>query len=75
MTPEAIKELAQSIADASPEENIREENRMLRERLGPQGLEVVFIGDVGHYVNEKIKAEIERLREELAAAKTSDPSV
>ena len=40
----------------------QEELRMLRERLGPRGLEVVFIGDVGHYVNEKIKAEIERLR-------------
>lgn len=39
-----------------------EEIKRLRERLGPRGLEVVFIDDVGHYVNEKIKAEIERLR-------------
>lgn len=34
----------------------------LRERLGPRGLEVVMIDGAGHYVNEKVKAEIERLR-------------
>lgn len=34
----------------------------LRERLGPRGLEVVVIDGAGHYVNEKVKAEIERLR-------------
>jgi hypothetical protein len=35
---------------------------MLRERLGPRGLEVIEIDGANHYVNEKIKAEIERLR-------------
>lgn len=40
----------------------QEELRMLRERLGPRGLEVVGIDGIGHYVNEKVKAEIERLR-------------
>lgn len=34
----------------------------LRERLGPRGLEVVMIDGIGHYVNAKVKAEIERLR-------------
>jgi hypothetical protein len=38
------------------------EVRMLRERLGPRGLEVVVIDGAGHYVNKKVKAEIERLR-------------
>ncbi len=41
---------------------LREEVRKLRERLGPRGLEVIFIDGAGHYVNEKVKAEIERLR-------------
>ena len=39
--------------------------KQLRERLGPRGLEVVMIGGAGHYVNEKVKAEIERLRTTL----------
>lgn len=39
-----------------------EEIRRLRERLGPRGLEVVEIDGAGHYVNEKVKAEIARLR-------------
>lgn len=43
----------------------QEELRMLRERLGPRGLEVVMIDGAGHYVNEKVKAEIERLRDEV----------
>lgn len=34
----------------------------LRERLGPHGLVVVTIGEVGHYVNEAVAAEIERLK-------------
>ncbi|MGY4621994.1 hypothetical protein ACVWZ4_007221 [Bradyrhizobium sp. USDA 4472] len=34
----------------------------LRERLGPRGLEVVDIDGAGHYVNAKVKTEIERLR-------------
>lgn len=42
----------------------QEELRMLRERLGPRGLEVVVINGAGHYVNEKVKAEIDRLRDE-----------
>lgn len=57
-----------------------EEIRRLRERLGPRGIEVVMIDDTGHYVNEKVKAEIERLREEnrhfreaTVAAMTSSP--
>jgi hypothetical protein len=37
----------------------------LRERLGPRGLEVVEINGAGHYVNEKVKDEIERLRKTL----------
>lgn len=39
-----------------------DEIERLRERLGPRGLEVVGIDGIGHYVNEKVKAEIERLR-------------
>ena len=38
----------------------------LRERLGPRGLEIVEINGAGHYVNEKVKAEIERLRKALS---------
>jgi hypothetical protein len=34
----------------------------LRERLGPRGLEVVMIGERGHYVSAAVKAEIESLR-------------
>lgn len=41
---------------------------MLRERLGPRGLEVVMINGGGHYVNEAVKAEIERLRDLLRRA-------
>lgn len=43
-------------------EELRIEVERLRERLGPRGLEVVMIGDTGHYVNETIKAEIDGLR-------------
>lgn len=46
----------------------QEELRMLRERLGPCGLEVVMIDGAGHYVNEKVKAEIEKLRHALQMA-------
>ncbi len=42
------------------------ENERLRERLGPRGLEVVEINGAGHYVNERVKAEIDRLRAALA---------
>ncbi len=42
-----------------------EELRMLRERLGPQGLEVVMIDGRGHYVNEVVKREIDRLRADI----------
>lgn len=45
-----------------------EENRRLRERLGPRGLEVVEIDGAGHYVNEKVKAEIEVLRHAIQMA-------
>lgn len=47
--------------------NLETENRMLRERLGPRGLEVVMIDGRGHYVNEAVKAEIERLRADIPA--------
>lgn len=39
-----------------------DELRMLRERLGPHGLEVIEINGRGHYVNEAVKAEIVKLR-------------
>jgi len=42
------------------------EIKRLRERLGPLGLEVVMINGAGHYVNKKVKAEIERLRAVIA---------
>lgn len=45
-------------------EDAAREIKRLRDRLGPRGLEVVEIDGAGHYVNEKVKAEIERLREE-----------
>lgn len=44
------------------------ENQRLRDRLGPRGLEVVFINGSGHYVNEDVKAEIDRLRDLLRRA-------
>jgi hypothetical protein len=43
----------------------KDEIKRLRERLGPVGLEVVEIDGAGHYVNEKVKAEIERLTAQL----------
>ena len=57
--PKALALEAGDPAQAAPE---RGELEMLRERLGPRGLEVVEIDGAGHYVNEKVKAEIERLR-------------
>lgn len=50
------------------EAELLEENRRLRERLGPRGLEVVMIDGAGHYVNEKVKAEIEALRHAVQMA-------
>lgn len=50
------------------EVELMEENRRLRERLGPRGLEVVEIDGAGHYVNEKVKAEIEQLRSTIQMA-------
>lgn len=47
---------------AAPVGGPGDELRMLRERLGPRGLEVVQIEGRGHYVNEAVKAEIEKLR-------------
>lgn len=41
-----------------------DELRMLRERLGPRGLEVIEIDGRGHYVNEVVKTEIVKLRAE-----------
>lgn len=38
------------------------------ERVGPQGLEVVMIGEVGHYVSTAVKEELERVRGELVWA-------
>lgn len=46
-----------------------EELRMLRERLGPRGLQVVMIKGSGHYVNEAVKDEIERLRAQVKIAR------
>lgn len=63
----AIKQ-RESYADADTRfaapvgENNAEELRMLRERLGPRGLEVIEIDGRGHYVNEAVKAEIVKLR-------------
>lgn len=61
-------------------EDAAREIERLRERLGPRGLEVIEIDGAGHYVNEKVKAEIERLREEsrhfraaTVAAMTTSP--
>jgi uncharacterized protein YoxC len=45
------------------------DNEKLRERLGPHGLEVVMIGDSGHYVNQAVRAEIESLRRQLDTEK------
>ena len=45
--------------------NAADEIERLRKRIGPRGLEVVDIDGAGHYVNEKVKAEIERLRKAL----------
>lgn len=42
-----------------------DEIKRLRERLGPRGLEVVMIGDTGHYVSKDVKKEIESLRRTL----------
>lgn len=50
------------------ESEVLEENRRLRERLGPRGLEVVEIDGAGHYVNEKVKAEIDALRHAVQMA-------
>jgi hypothetical protein len=44
---------------------LREENARLTERLRPRGLVVTIIEDAGHYVNEKVAAEIDRLRAEV----------
>jgi len=49
---------------------LREKNERLLERLGPRGLEVIMISGAGHYVNEKVKAEIERLRAAVRKAIT-----
>ena len=46
-------------------EQLKAENTRLTERLGPRGLEVVMVGDTGHYVNVKIKARIEQLEAAL----------
>ena len=43
----------------------------LRERLGPRGLEVIEINGAGHYVNIKVRDEIERLRSEIACGRTA----
>jgi hypothetical protein len=48
-----------------------DEIERLRERLGPRGLEVIMIDGAGHYVNEKVKAEIERLRALVSPADQS----
>jgi hypothetical protein len=47
------------------------ENARLKERLGPHGLEFIEIDGVGHYVNEVVRAEIDRLRSEPRSSRTS----
>ena len=54
---EQYKAVLSNLGDEAADEIER-----LRERLGPVGLEVVEIDSSGHYVNVKVKAEIERLR-------------
>ena len=63
-TNSGLKERLHGIAAAlsAPVGGPGDELRMLRERLGPRGLEVVQIEGRGHYVNEAVKAEIEKLR-------------
>lgn len=53
------------VAEANIEENVR-----LRERCNPS--KVVMIGDVGHYVSEAVRAEIENLRKALKPFATID---
>lgn len=65
-----MTDILQDLRDLSPGygniiQRAVDEIERLRDRLGPRGLEVVEIDGVGHYVNKKVKAEIERLREEL----------
>ena len=42
--------------------DMQNEIDMLRKRLGPRGLQVIEIDGAGHYVNAKVRGEIERLR-------------
>jgi aspartate/glutamate racemase len=66
-----IHEVEKIAADARADrENLHQrvkellsENAKLLERLGPRGLEVVIIGNTGHYVSSAVKAEIDRLRQ------------
>lgn len=58
----ALANAAFIVRAVNEHEEVTAEIKRLRERLGPRGLEVVFIDGAGHYVNEKVKAEIERLR-------------
>lgn len=51
-----LESQAKALSDAEAERD------RLRERLGPRGLEVVVIEGRGHYVNQAVKSEIERLR-------------
>jgi hypothetical protein len=55
-----VKKLNARLADDY--RSLQAENKRLRERLGPHGLEVIEIDGAGHYVNRVVKAEIERLR-------------
>jgi hypothetical protein len=64
--PDGNRRLLDEAADRI--EKLEAENNRLLERLGPRGLEVVFIGDTGHYVNVKIKAHIEKLEAALREA-------
>lgn len=52
---------------AAERERCEVEIRRLRERLGPHEMEVVLIAGAGHYVNKRVKAEIEQLRTDIAA--------
>jgi hypothetical protein len=51
------------------------ENTRLRERLGPHGLVVVMVDGVGHYVNEAVAAEIDRLPARIAEIQNAAESV
>jgi hypothetical protein len=51
------------------------ENERLKQRLGPLGLVVITINGTGHYVNEAVAAEIDRLWARIAEIQNAAASV